>query len=65
MHDIIKQFNHIRQDEDLFQYWQYEVQLRNCMRTYIDTNVVLNSADEEMLDFLYRSLYWTDRQAIT
>lgn len=61
MNDIIKQFNNARQKEDLFQFWQDEIRLRNCMRTCTSVDIVLNGADDGMLDFLYRSLYWTNR----
>lgn len=62
MKDIISQFNNTWQSEDIFQAWQEEVRLRNCLRTCTYSNPVLRMPNSDTLDFLYRSLYWNDRR---
>lgn len=60
MHDIVKQFNDISA-QDLFQSWQDEVRLRNCLRTCAASNVAFSEVDQATVEFLYRSLYWHKR----
>jgi hypothetical protein len=62
MEDIIRQFNDNRQTKDLFQSWQNEVRLRNNLRTCASTITGVKNLDQALLDFFYRSLYWTNRE---
>lgn len=59
MESILDQFNQARQQEDLFLFWQDEFELRRLCRVSTSPELPLHITDDEEINFLFRSLYFS------
>jgi hypothetical protein len=61
MQDILEQYQHITENDDIFTFWEQELSLRTALRQRaLTAGVTVNSSIQ--VDFLYRSLYWAGRR---
>lgn len=61
MQDILEQYRQISEIDNVFTFWEQELELRTALRQRsLPAAVVIDS--ETQLDFLYRSLYFTQRK---
>jgi len=59
---VLDQFNEAAQNEDLFLFWQEELELRNLLRISEPSRVSFQSGEEEEINFLFRSWYFSGQQ---
>jgi len=60
MQDILEQYEHISDTEDVFSFWKQELKLRTGLRQRDLSPVRLDNT--EQIDLLYRSLYFAQRR---
>lgn len=59
---ILDQFNQAAQNEDLFRFWQAEVDLRHLLRSSEPAGCSFPAGEEEEINFLFRSWYFSGQQ---
>jgi hypothetical protein len=61
MQDILEQYQHIKDSDDIFAFWEQELNLRSELRQKaLTAKTVVDSAAH--MEFLYRSLYFSGRK---
>lgn len=61
MQDILEQYQHIAEGDELFTFWEQELRLRTALRQRALTAAVMVDSAAQV-DFLYRSLYFAGRR---
>lgn len=61
MQDILGQYQHISENDDIFTFWEQELSMRTALRRRALTTAVMVDSTAQV-DFLYRSLYYAGRK---